>query len=313
MGVCTRPPNLAIVTEFCDNGSLHDVLKAKREEPHALPWMRRLAFAADAARGVTYLHSSRPATIHADLNTSNLLVDRGWRVKVADFGLSRLLTEAAKENIQGTNVSNKNASHLAPEVLRSEPYGTPSDVFSFGCVLWALATLCVPWERLQAAGNHLAIAHLIAYQQQRLPLPAEVQPPFEDLATYNALIAACFAEEPTARPRMESVLETLVQLQQATIRRHKEAEAAAAAARDGGPAPAPTEAQPQPGVMLRPGPGALGAAALWAARAAEAAQAAAAQWQREGARPPAWMLVAAAPLLSAGLAWLVAKRVYARD
>jgi serine/threonine protein kinase len=141
MGVCTRPPNLAIVTEFCDNGSLHDVLKAKRDTPEDLLWARRLAFAADAARGLNYLHTSRPATIHADLNTSNLLVDRSWRVKVADFGLSRLLQNAPRGVIQGTNVSNKNASHLAPEVLRSEPYGTPSDVFSFGCVLWALATL----------------------------------------------------------------------------------------------------------------------------------------------------------------------------
>ena len=133
--------------QFCDNGSLHEVLAAKRATPEKLPFARRLVFAIDAARGLSYLHTSRPATIHADLNTSNLLVDRAWRVKVADFGLSRLLQNAPRGVIQGTNVSNKNASHLAPEVLRSEPYGTPSDVFSFGCVMWTLATLrCVAWR-----------------------------------------------------------------------------------------------------------------------------------------------------------------------
>ena len=240
MGVCTRPPNLAIVTEFCDNGSLLDVLKAKRDDPASLPWVRRLAFGADAARGLNYLHTSRPATIHVDLNTSNLLVDRGWRVKVGDFGLSRLLQNAQSGGVvQGTNVANKNASHLAPEVLRSEPYGTPSDVFSFGCVLWTLTTLAVPWERLQVQGNNLAIAHAIAYEHQRLELPAASVPPFPDLPEYNALIRECFQEDPGARPRMDAVLERLVHMQQRCIRRTKEDDHAAAVAAGTAP-PTPT-------------------------------------------------------------------------
>jgi serine/threonine protein kinase len=261
MGVCTRPPNLAIVTEFCDNGSLHDVLSSKRSDPAALPWLRRLAFASDAARGLNYLHTSRPATIHADLNTSNLLVDRGWRVKVADFGLSRLLTEAsaARGVIQGTNVSNKNASHLAPEVLRSEPYGTPSDVFSFGCVLWSLATLAVPWARLQAVGTNLAIAHRIAYEGERLTLPeeADVTPAWEDLHVYNAIITQCFQELPAARPRMELVLEQLVQLQQRASRRQRDADANRTAPPATSPLPVPAPApvpMPAPAPVLMPAP-----------------------------------------------------------
>lgn len=296
MGVCTRPPNLAIVTEFCDNGSLHDVLSRKRDTPDDLPWARRLMFAADAARGLNYLHTSRPATIHADLNASNLLVDRGMRVKVADFGLSRLLGNAGRGVVNGTNVSNKNASHLAPEVLRGEPYGTPSDVFSFGCVLWELATLAVPWGALQALGNNLVIAHRIAYGGQRLALPAEVQPAFSDLADYNALIGDCFLEDPAARPKMEVVLERLVLLQQRVIKRQRE-EAAGM-------------------VTLLPAP------ALRAAPPAEAAKAPIMQAAQPSSAPgtlaphphvmSSWLLLAALPVASAIVSWAITRRAYAQ-
>ena len=332
MGVCTRPPNLAIVTEFCDNGSLLDVLKAKRDDPASLPWVRRLAFGADAARGLNYLHTSRPATIHADLNTSNLLVDRGWRVKVGDFGLSRLLQNSQSGVLQGTNVANKNASHLAPEVLRTEPYGTPSDVFSFGCVLWTLATLAVPWERLQAQGNNLAIAHAIAYERQRLDLPPATVPPFPDLGEYNTLIAECFQEDPAARPRMDVVLERLVHMQQRCARRTREEEQMAAIAAGTAP-PTPTHGKAltvstkgsagRSGQHVRNGSldgGADTGRAIFSLhrRASDglaAVAAAAAHWGQPSSWGPGTTLLALGglPLCTAALAWCAARYVYAQQ
>jgi serine/threonine protein kinase len=44
----------------------------------------------DAARGMLYLHEREPKVIHRDLKSSNLLVDKDWNVKVADFGLSTI-------------------------------------------------------------------------------------------------------------------------------------------------------------------------------------------------------------------------------
>ena len=96
LGVCTDPP--LVVTEYCARGSLCDVLKRAGHSPAtaaALDWPRRLAMALDAAKGMTYLHSSDPPVIHRDLKSPNLLVDRHWRVKVCDFNLSRVLEESA--------------------------------------------------------------------------------------------------------------------------------------------------------------------------------------------------------------------------
>lgn len=51
--------------------------------------MRLLGMIHDAATGMLYLHTREPPIAHRDLKSANLLVDRNWQVKVADFNLSR--------------------------------------------------------------------------------------------------------------------------------------------------------------------------------------------------------------------------------
>jgi hypothetical protein len=55
--------------------------------PASLP-PRVVALATDIARGLSYLHTRRPAVIHKDLKPANALVDRAWKVKLCDFGLA---------------------------------------------------------------------------------------------------------------------------------------------------------------------------------------------------------------------------------
>ncbi len=47
---------------------------------------RRLLMALDIARGMHYLHTCKPPIVHRDLKTPNLLVDKDFGIKVADFG-----------------------------------------------------------------------------------------------------------------------------------------------------------------------------------------------------------------------------------
>ncbi|KAI8475665.1 MAG: kinase-like domain-containing protein [Monoraphidium minutum] len=82
LGVVLRPP--CVVTEYCSLGSLYDVLrKARRDAAFGarLTWPRRLLMALDAAKGMLYLHAHRPAVLHRDLKSPNLLVARDWRVQ----------------------------------------------------------------------------------------------------------------------------------------------------------------------------------------------------------------------------------------
>lgn len=69
--------------------------------------------ALDVAKGMEYLHNCNPVVVHRDLKSPNLLVDSDWRIKVCDFGLSRIK--------QNTYLSHKSsfgtAEWTAPEVL----------------------------------------------------------------------------------------------------------------------------------------------------------------------------------------------------
>ncbi|CAG7890840.1 unnamed protein product [Brassica rapa] len=138
MGAVTSPPRLCIVSEFLPRGSLFRLLQRNASK---LDWRRRIHMALDIARGMNYLHHCSPPIVHRDLKSSNLLVDKNWTVKVADFGLSRI-----KHETYLTTKSGKGTPQwMAPEVLRNE-----SADENFGVVLWELATEKIPWETLNA-------------------------------------------------------------------------------------------------------------------------------------------------------------------
>ncbi len=88
LGACTKPPNLAIVLEYCSRGSLWSALQ---NPDLKLSWEDRRRMAVDTARGVNYLHSFPTPVLHRDLKSLNLLLDENFRIKVADFGWTRTM------------------------------------------------------------------------------------------------------------------------------------------------------------------------------------------------------------------------------
>jgi serine/threonine protein kinase len=97
-----------------------------------LSWSRVRRIAVDAAKGMAYLHYRNPAIIHRDLKSHNLLVDENWKVKVCDFGLSRIYGDTQGNAMTACGTP----CWTAPEILRNSHYTTKADVYSFGIVLW---------------------------------------------------------------------------------------------------------------------------------------------------------------------------------
>lgn len=102
--LCLHPP--MIVFELCEHGSLFDVIKlfhkprGTYKSKHDVIWCEKLSWrvrvmlAADAAKGMAYLHQRK--LLHCDLKSLNLLVHGSELVcKVGDFGLSRCAGGAA--------------------------------------------------------------------------------------------------------------------------------------------------------------------------------------------------------------------------
>eukprot|EP00049_Salpingoeca_infusionum_P004816 m.84059 g.84059 ORF g.84059 m.84059 type:complete len:711 (-) comp12736_c0_seq5:226-2358(-) len=136
LGVCTRERPLFIITEFMVNGCLLDYLRDPIKQSELGP-TAMMYIAAQIASGMAYLEKHN--FIHRDLAARNCLVGDNLLVKLADFGLSRLLKvedlytarEGAKFPIKWT----------APESLSFNVFTIKSDVWAFGVCLWEIATL----------------------------------------------------------------------------------------------------------------------------------------------------------------------------
>jgi hypothetical protein len=191
--------------------------------PGGLNWVRLVSMAADAARGMLYLHTRSPPIVHRDLKSPNLLVDANWHVKISDFGLAKAHLDAAPGGAKSSLLAVTNPRWLAPEVLAGGRATAASDVFSFGVVLWELLAWELPWPR----ENPYRIIALVT-GGARPPVPAADDlhaGPLACYAEYAALMARCWAQEPEARPEMGEVATLLRAMLSALVAAAIEAQA----------------------------------------------------------------------------------------
>uniref|UniRef100_A0A8R7VEP2 non-specific serine/threonine protein kinase n=1 Tax=Triticum urartu TaxID=4572 RepID=A0A8R7VEP2_TRIUA len=137
IGYCKDKNHLALVYEYMPKGNLQDHLRGcSTSKP--LTWEQRLHIALDAAQGLEYLHiACKPALIHRDVKSNNILLTTDLGAKIADFGLTKAFGDSK------THITTEPAGtmgYLDPEYFRSYHISEKSDVYSFGVVLLELIT-----------------------------------------------------------------------------------------------------------------------------------------------------------------------------
>ena len=192
----------------------------------ALP--RLLQLATDVASGCHYLHRLKPAIIHRDLKSSNILLTATGAAKIADFGLSRFFQQDIAEMTGQVGTP----GWTAPEVFRHQTYDHKVDVYSFGIVL----AECLSREKPYAGMDAMQAIFATVYRNKRPALPEGTPPPLEKL------IKACWDAEPKKRPPMNKVLDTLRALERAAARAAQPAGVRRAQAGGGTSSPAGTAA-----------------------------------------------------------------------
>ncbi|CAN6447191.1 unnamed protein product [Victoria cruziana] len=156
LGCCIEQDEQILVYEFMPNGTLAQHLQ--RERGNGLPWSVRLEIAAETAHAIAHLHSAiNPPIYHRDIKSSNILLDYNFRSKVADFGLSRMVsTETSHISTapQGT------PGYLDPQYHQNFHLSDKSDVYSFGVVLVEIITAMkvVDFTRNHSEVNLAALA-----------------------------------------------------------------------------------------------------------------------------------------------------------
>lgn len=82
--------------------------------------------------------------MHRDLKLSNILIteDNPRILKIIDFGLAVQLQDfnEERETLCGT------PNYISPEVIQNRPYGLQTDLWSLGCIMYALMTGTPPFE-----------------------------------------------------------------------------------------------------------------------------------------------------------------------
>ncbi|VAH90574.1 unnamed protein product [Triticum turgidum subsp. durum] len=144
VGFCFEQGEQMLVYEYMSAGTLRDSLTGK--SGLHLDWKKRLRVALGAARGLAYLHElADPPIIHRDVKSSNILMDEHLTAKVADFGLSKLVSDSDKGHVS-TQVKGT-LGYLDPEYYMSQQLTEKSDVYSFGVVMLELIIARQPIEK----------------------------------------------------------------------------------------------------------------------------------------------------------------------
>lgn len=145
----------AIIMEFVDGRTLSD-LKAQQPRGYfapseILPWIEQLCAVLD------YAHSEA-RIVHRDLKPRNLMVTSTGRLKVADFGISALLTETITRNT-GDHMTSGTPSYMSPQQAMGKKPSPLDDVYAVGATIYELLTGKPPFFR----------GHILAQVAEEIP------------------------------------------------------------------------------------------------------------------------------------------------
>jgi len=132
--------SLAIVMDYAEGGDLHQRIQLTRRAGKCFQEEKVLRWFTEATLALKYLHDRH--ILHRDLKTSNLFLTAQDRLRVGDFGISKVLesTVAFARTTIGTPY------YLSPEICMERPYSFSSDIWALGCVLYELTALRVPFD-----------------------------------------------------------------------------------------------------------------------------------------------------------------------
>ena len=186
IAACVRHPNLLLFIGAVLDENNHIIITELMPTNlrNCIPFLTRdhvISIGRDVARGLNYLHKMRPdPIIHRDVSSANVLLEPirsdSWKAKVSDYGSANFLSKVS-------TIGPGNPSYAAPELSNPKLQSPKMDVYSYGILLYEMATGQFP-------DNSLLALILDTLQWQEM----------------SVLINRCICQRADDRPTMQDIL-----------------------------------------------------------------------------------------------------------
>ncbi|XP_077219236.1 cysteine-rich receptor-like protein kinase 2 [Tasmannia lanceolata] len=211
LGCSVEGPESLLVYEYLRNTSLDRFLfdPFKKKE---LDWGRRFNIIVGTAEGLAYLHeASEIRIIHRDIKSSNILLDEGFKPKIADFGLARYF--ANDQSHLSTGLAGT-LGYMAPEYVVHGQLTEKADIYSYGILVLEVVTGRKNGSQTTSEGHSLMSQIWGHYTSKTLT--EMLDPCLHDQCSEELVLNVfhvgllCTQASPNLRPPMWRVVEMLI-------------------------------------------------------------------------------------------------------
>ncbi len=149
----TQGPFCFLLMEFMDGVNLRQAMRTGGFSP-----TETLVLVQDVCAALKFAHEK--GILHRDIKPENILIDASGRVKIADFGIAKIVSEDERENVTLTQEGSVLGSprYMAPEQFESPgDVDQRADIYSLGVVLYEMLTGELPIGRFAAPSTKSAM------------------------------------------------------------------------------------------------------------------------------------------------------------
>ena len=149
-----------MVMEYIEGDTLKTYLEQLNREGKPLPMAEAINIIREVGHALSYAHKQK--MIHRDVKPANVMLDKGGRVILTDFGIAKILT-GPSFTVTGATIGTP--AYMSPEQGLGRPGDHRSDLYALGVMLYQLVTGQLPYE----ADTPLAV--MLKHVNEPLPLP----------------------------------------------------------------------------------------------------------------------------------------------
>ncbi len=179
-----------IIMEYLVGVNLDELLSPNASASTMLTIPQATFIAHEVALGLAYAHrgGADGPIIHRDVSPGNILIGSQGAVKIADFGIAKVL-QAVSQTLPG--IIKGTYEYMAPEYVKGLSFGSQADLFSLGVVLYQMLTGVSPFAAVQPRDIWERVIRLDP------PPPSKFVPEVPD--ALDALVSRALAKSPVLR------------------------------------------------------------------------------------------------------------------